>query len=165
MTNNALSAQSLPSAWNDAEVMDGLELTEKATLVGKPFLITAVQFTETVRQSDDAIISYVYVDAIDTNDQPFTFNDSSSGVRSQLVEYVRSKGLADVIESHAVTAVRLVAPNGLRVSEYDQEINDPRTGRPTVRRARTFYLTTSGKRVQPVADAKPARKAAPVKTA
>lgn len=166
MANNAISTQqNLPAAWSDAEVMDGLELVDKASLVGKPFLITAIQFTETVRQSDDAIISYVYVDAVDKDDNPFSFNDSSSGVRSQLVEFARSKGWADIVETHEVKPVRLVAPNGLRVSEYDQEVNDPRTGRPTVRRARTFYLTTSGKRVQPVESAKPVRKAAPPKTA
>lgn len=166
MTTNALGApQTLPDSWADAEIMDGLELVEKATLIDVPFLITAVQFTETVRQSDDAIISYVYVDAVDAKDQPFSFNDSSSGVRSQLVEYVRSRGKADVIETHEVLPVRLVAPKGLRVSEYDQEINDPRTGRPTVRRARTYYLTTNGKRVQPVEAAKSARKAAPPKPA
>lgn len=125
-----------PAAWNDADVLDGMELVDKATLKGVPFLITGLTF-----KTNDRRVNFVYVDGERADGTTFSFNDSSSGVRAQLVSYLAERDLSDAVDSGDTVPVRIVAPLGLRVSEYDTEDDN---GRP--KKGRTYYLTTSGKR-------------------
>lgn len=118
----------------DVDILDGLQLKDKAELVGEPFLIEKVWF-ETSQRS----VEYVYIQAQLRDGTEFTFNDSSTGVYRQVESYLVSKGHKPEIGQEV--DVRLVIPDGLRFSEYD--IKDER-GRD--KRAKTYYLTTSGKR-------------------
>lgn len=131
-----VNTPNLPAAWQESEQLDGLALVDKASLVGTPFRITGFYFSE-----NDKSIGYVYVDGEDVDGNTFTFNDSSTGVRAQIIAYLQTKGDDSAVSSGEYVNVSLVIPNGLRVSEF--VINDER-GRP--KNARTFYLTTSGKR-------------------
>ena len=137
----------LPTAWNTSDQLDGLDLVDKAELVGKPFRITGVSF-----ETNQRGVSYVYVDAEDADGEGFTFNDSSSGVRAQIVQHLTKTGQDAVIDQPGdVLTLSLVIPRGLRVSEY--EVKDERGKAKT---ARTYYLTTSGKRA--AAEATPKKK-------
>jgi hypothetical protein len=142
MTKPVTSAT--PAHWNDAEVLDGLAIVAKTELIDQPFRITGVQF-ETGKSND---ISYVYVDGEFTNGETFTFNDSSSGVRAQVVEYLKARGRDAVVDTGAYEPLNVIIPRGLRYSEYDVNVADER-GRFISKTARTYYLTTSGKRVNP----------------
>lgn len=121
---------------SDVEILDGLELIDKAELLGKPFMIESVWFETGART-----VEYVYVQAQFENGAGFTFNDSSSGVFKQIEAFLRGKGSKPEIGQ--VVPLRLVIPSGLRVSEY--EVRDER-GRE--KKSKTYYLTTSGKRIE-----------------
>lgn len=120
---------------SDVDILDGLELVDKAELVGKPFLIESVWF-----QTGARAVEYVYVQGQYENGAQFTFNDSSSGVYAQVESYLSLKGHKPEIGQPV--PIRLVIPKGLRYSEY--EVKDDR-GRE--KKAKTYYLTTSGKPV------------------
>lgn len=130
------SNPNLPAGWSDADQLDGLELVDKATLIAIPFRITSVYFETNTRG-----VEYVYVDGETQDGGGFTFNDSSTGVRAQIITHLKQKGLDAAVDSGEVVPLNLVIPRGLRASEFD--VTDDR-GRP--KRARTYYLTTSGKR-------------------
>ena len=136
----------IPAHWNDTPVLDGLAIVAKSELVDVPFRITGVQF-ETNPKSE---ISYVYVDAEYANGETFTFNDSSSGVRAQVIEYLKTLNRDSVVDTGEYEPVSLVIPRGLRFSEFDVKVADEK-GRFVDKTARTYYLTTSGKRATPVA--------------
>jgi hypothetical protein len=144
----------IPAAWNDAEILDGMEIVDKATLKGVPFLVTGLTF-----RTNDKRVNFVYVDGERADGSTFTFNDSSSGVRAQLVSYLAERGLSDAVDSGETVPVRIVAPLGVRVSEYDTEDDN---GRP--KRGKTYYLTTSGKRAGVPAET-PVTSPAPATTA
>ena len=133
----------LPTSWNDAAVLDGLDIEDKSKLVGLPFLITGCEF----KMNRDNV-SIAYIDAEWPDGQGFTFTDSSTGVRAQLVAYLASLNMDHVVDTGEYAKVRLVSPNGLRVSEY--EITRPVPGGSQRRGekvlAKTYYLTTSGRR-------------------
>lgn len=131
-----VTTPNLPAEWTESEQLDGLDLIDKAELVGRPFRITGFYFEMT-----DKGIGYVYVDAEDTDKNTFTFNDSSTGVRAMLVKYLKDKGDDSPVDSGVYQNVSLVIPKGLRVSEFT--VKDER-GRD--KQARTYYLTTSGRR-------------------
>lgn len=148
--------QQLPAAWSNETALDGLELVAKQELVGVPFLITAVWF-----ETSKTGVEYVYLEAETVNKEYVTFNDSSTGVRAQVIEHLERIGKADVKDDGSVYPLRLVIPRGLRVSEF--EVRDDR-GR--MKMAKTFYLTTSGERRGPSGEtpppaAKTARRAVP----
>jgi hypothetical protein len=139
------------NAWDSADQLDGLDLIDKSNLIDIPFRITGLYF-----QENNSGVSICYIDGERQDRSTFTFSDSSTGVRAQLVQYLTSKGLDAVVETGDYQEISLVAPSGLRVSEY--EIGD--RGRPgKTRMAKTYYLTTSGRR----AAAKGAEKTAPQK--
>lgn len=119
---------------SDVEILDGLDLLDKAELLDRPFMIESVWF-----ESGQRNVEYVYVQGQFENGDGFTFNDSSSGVYKQLESYLNSKESKPEIGQ--VVPVRLVIPRGLRVSEY--MVQDDR-GRE--KKSKTYYLTTSGKR-------------------
>lgn len=125
------------SAWGaDVELLDGVEIVDKAELVGKPFLITQVWLDMGSNE-----VLYLYVNGVHQDGSTFTFNDSSTtGVKAQMLQHLVSKGID--LQPGAVQDVKIVIPRGLRVSVYD--VSD--LGR--TKRAKTYYLTTSGRRPQ-----------------
>lgn len=117
-----------PTAWGKEPitVLTGIDLTDKANLVGAPFLITEVWFTNQRN-------AYVWVDAIDINGDRFTFSDSSStGIRKQIIDLVTDASDAGIVDTGAHKSMRIAVPRGLRVSEYD---NPAGKGK-----AKTYYL-------------------------
>lgn len=134
----AAPIENLPEAWDATGVVElaGFDLVDKKELLDVPFLITSVQFSTNERK-----IEYVYIDALRADGSAFQFNDSSSGVRAQLVRYLESVDQGAVIETGDPYDVRIACMKGLRFSEY--EVKDERGRAKT---ARTYYLTQSGKK-------------------
>lgn len=130
------STPRLPQDWQDTEQLDGLEVVDKAQLLEVPFRITSLYF-----ETNQRGVSFVYVDAEDADSNGFTFNDSSSGVRQQLVSYLIKSEQDSAVESGEVVKMNLVIPKGLRVSNFTVKDDHGRD-----KAARTYYLTTSGKR-------------------
>ncbi len=130
------TANVLPTEWADTEQLDGLTLVDKAELEGTPFRITAVWF-----ETNERGVNYVYVDAELADGTEITFNDSSKGVRAQIVSRLSALGQDHVVDTNEVVPMLLVIPNGLRKSEFTV-----RDDKGKEKLARTFYLTTSGKR-------------------
>lgn len=132
--------------WDSADVLDGLDVLDKAELIDVPFLITGV-YTKTNARG----IHFVWVDGQFRDGRPFTFNDSSStGVRAQILDYLDKKGLS-LTSDEDYAEIRLRAPNGLRLSEYDSDVvinGQVIPGRK--QRSKTYYLTVSGKRPETV---------------
>lgn len=115
------------------EMIDGLELVDKAALVGVPHVITEVSFETGARN-----VEYAYIDGYRIDDGgSFTYNDSSTGVRQQLIKHLGDRVPTD----GASVRVNIRVPAGLRVSEF--EVKDDRGKTKT---AKTYYLTGSGKR-------------------
>lgn len=127
--------------WNTAEALDGLDLLDKSHLIDVPFRIFSVMFVE-----GNNGVRRVEVDAEKQDGETFTFQDSSTGVKAQLEQYLTSKGI-DAVDGEPVE-LNLIAPNGLRLSEYDVPERGPNGQeiRGRFRKAKTYYLTTSGKR-------------------
>ncbi len=160
-----MTTPKLPKGWDDAEEFHGLDVRDKSTLIGVPFLITAVWF-HTNRNADPEI-HYVNIDAEDATGAPFTFNDSSStGIRKQIMDRLKETGRDHVIDAEGeILPLRMVIRNGLRVSEFDVMVVNPESGRRERRRANVYHLTLSGQRgptegtgVRPGAAEKPAEK-------
>jgi hypothetical protein len=86
-------------------------------------------------------VAYVYVEGEQEDGTTFTFNDSSSGVRDQLEKFLAGMGKAELLDEWV--DVSIVAPKGLRVSEYP--VKDER-GRE--RMSKTYYITTAGRRAR-----------------
>lgn len=129
----------LTTQWVDgtaATMLEGMDLVDKAELVGVKFRITGVKQTIGARD-----IAYVYVEGEREDGTPFNFNDSSSGVREQLEGVLKRMGKADVLDEWV--DVSIVAPKGLRVSEY--EVKDERN---RARMSKTYYITTAGRRAR-----------------
>ena len=128
----------VPKAWGaDVEVLDGITLVEKETLIGVPFIITGVWF-----EQNSSGIEYIYVEGMREDRTAFTFNDSSSrsGAKVQLESYLEASGKAPTTPGEIVD-LRRVIPQGLRLSTYPTK--DDR-GRDTT--GRSWYLTTNNKR-------------------
>jgi hypothetical protein len=145
----------LPAAWAETETLEGLDLVNKAELLDTPFRISAIWF-----QTNEAGVHYVYVEAEKTNGEEITFNDSSSGVRAQIISFLSAKGqdaAVDTATADEPYALELVVPRGLRVSEFMA-----RDERGREKPAKTYYLTTSGRR-RKAATSTTAKKAAPRK--
>lgn len=135
------SAVSFESLRDDAAVVLGFSLTDKNSLLGHPFIITAVTFRYAGIRKGQGPRDYVSCEAVDKLNAAVVFNDGSTGVRRQIVQYLKSRGLlADdwdddaplvtMPEQDGVTFdkslgfVPLFAPRGLRVSEYSNEYTD-----------------------------------------
>jgi hypothetical protein len=123
--------------WGTAEELTGVDLLDKAELVGIPFCITAAWFTENQRG-----IEYVYVEGMKEDGTVFTFNDSSSGVKAQIENILKNRGIDAVPTEDAPYDFRLIIPKGLRKSEYEVKDERQRT-----KIAKTYYLTTNGQRI------------------
>jgi hypothetical protein len=112
-----------------------VDLLDKAELIGVPFLLTGIKWT-----INDRDIIIVWVEGEREDHSTFTFTDTSTGVRAQIEAYAAVKGISTDANGDWHD-VRLIAPKGLRVSTYT--VKDERQ---KDREARTYYLTTSGKR-------------------
>lgn len=135
---------------SEAAVLDGLEIADKAELIGVPLIITSVRLQTGARD-----IEYAYVEAVTESGDSITFNDSSSGIKAQLIDYLEALGKT-ITEGEIFDGLKLLIPRGLRVSEFDAQIGGGKT-----RRARTFYLTTSGKSAGETQPKPAAKRAAP----
>lgn len=130
----------IPAAWGDEPIdeFNGHNLTDKADLIGVPFLIIGTEIERT--DGKDYDVAYVY--ALDTNGTEFEFSDTSStGVRAQVQGMLAEKGLPP----HAgagFQALRVKIMGGLRPSEFS--VVDDETGKK--RKATTYYLTASGRK-------------------
>lgn len=138
-----MATENTMSIWDSAEELDGLNIADKTTLLGLPFVITGVSFRETNQG-----VRMVEVDVVTLESDEYTFTDSSTGVKAQLEAYLKTKGLDAGIDTGELIPLALKAPEGLRVSEYEVPERGPNGQeiRGRMRKARTFYLTTSGKR-------------------
>lgn len=149
-----MAVNSVPQSWADADQIEGLDLVDKDTLVDVPFLITGCAFKVVENKR------YCYVDVELVTGDRIMFQDSSStGIQFQLINYLKSKELDHVIDTEEPVNFRLVAPKGLRVSEYDRTDAEAlrmvqRGGKPP--RGKTFYLTTNGIRLGASNAGKPA---------
>lgn len=132
-TENTDEPKAVTPWGSDVDVLDGLNLKDKAELVGTAFLIESVWFETGARA-----VEYVYIQGQFADGSQFTFNDSSSGVYRQIESYLAGKTITPEIGQKV--SMRLVIPDGLRFSEYD--VKDEK-GRD--KKAKTYYLTTSGK--------------------
>jgi hypothetical protein len=137
------ASANVPGVWGTAEELTGIELVDKAELIGVPFCITAVWFTENQRS-----IEYAYVEGMRVDGTVFTFNDSSSGVKAQIESILQGKGVDTVPTEEAPYEFRLIIPKGLRKSEYEVKDERQRT-----KIAKTYYLTTNGQRTAATANA------------
>lgn len=134
-SNYGKTAQTNSLPWADADILEGTDVTDKANLIEIPFLITGVKFSVNGRD-----LSMCWAEAEYGDGTKFTFVDSSTGVHAQLSTYVTNK-LGKTPDLDVWNDVRLIAPRGLRVSNY--QITDERN---KTREASTYYLTTSGQR-------------------
>lgn len=133
------AAESLATStdWDGTEavVLDGADILDKSELIGRPFRITGVKSSVNSRQ-----VHTLFVEGEPREGDPFTFTDSSStGVREQIMKYLGTIGKGDVLDEWI--DVSIVAPKGLRVSKYMATDN---RGKDVP--AKTYYLTTSGRR-------------------
>ncbi len=94
----AIPAQNLAElSYNELMALDldetrTRDLVDKESLLGVPFVITSFTF----RQSDMAKVEYVSVEATTKDDQRIVFNDGSTGVRRDLVNYCAARGIFEV---------------------------------------------------------------------
>jgi hypothetical protein len=126
----------IPSAWNDAEEIEGLDLVDKRALVGIPFRVFRTYF-ETNKDG----INFVYLHCEATDGSLFAFNDSSTGVRKDMVDYLTKMGREAAIDSGEHVSLNLLARHGLRVSDYEVQVENKTTRRMETRKAATYYIT------------------------
>jgi hypothetical protein len=134
------AADTIPDAWGTEPIdeFNGHNLTDKADLIGVPFLIIGAEIERT--DGKDYDVAYVY--ALDTNGTEFEFSDTSTtGVRAQIQAMLAEKGLPP----HAGAGfqkLRTVIRQGLRSSEFS--VTDEETGKK--RKATSYYLSAAGRK-------------------
>lgn len=134
--NAAISA---PFNFNElvkkADVIEGYDILDKAELIGVEFVITGVWFVTGARN-----VQYVYMNGVKRDGTQFTFNDSSTGIKAQVVEMMNKLGKSTDPDTGEVHEVLIHIPRGVRLSEYEiKDVNNKD------RKARTYYLTTGGR--------------------
>jgi hypothetical protein len=134
-------AAGIPTTWGgeDALVLDGQDLIEKDSLIGKAFLLTGIRNHLGAGEVLYAQFEATFSEDVENGDR-FMFQDSGKGTRTQVNDYFNKVGVAlDLMEEWQ--DCRIVCPKGLRVSDHKQP--DERGRMVDVR---SFYLTTSGRR-------------------
>lgn len=142
--DNAAQVSAVPAAWGNEPIDDfnGHNLTDKADLVGVPFLIVGAEIERTDGKEYD--VAYVY--ALDVNGTEFEFSDTSStGVRYQVQTILAEKGL-NPAAGGGFQPLRVKIMGGLRPSEFS--VVDEETGKR--RKATTYYLTAAGRKAPTV---------------
>lgn len=133
------NATAIKPASTDAQAFEGFDTLEgfspvdKAELVGVPFGITGVRLRENERK-----VAFYEVEIVTLNGEQMGFQDSSTGVRDQLAQYLADKKLKVGAEW---TDIKLFVPNGLRVSSY--EVHDEQG---KAKQAKTYYLTLQARK-------------------
>ena len=136
----------------NVDVVEGRPLTDKASLIGLPHVITSVSFRKGALDKDRTQHDYVSCEYTTVTAVPIegVYNDGSTGVRRQIVAYLADKGIipagyketpdapvwvqpADEAEKDPEFRIKFLAPRGLRVSTYDSEFAPDGT-------ATTYYL-------------------------
>lgn len=87
----AESTLSFADLAGDAAVVAGRALTDKMELVGRPHIITSVAFRHDSKGGPTAR-DFVSVECVDINNLAIVYNDSSTGVRRQIVKYLQGHG-------------------------------------------------------------------------
>jgi hypothetical protein len=119
------------SKWDLAKPLAGFDQYDKGELVGKEFLITKVWFETNKRN-----INYAHFDGEFRSGKAFTTQDSGTGIRAQLAEYIESLG--KTITDGEIYDVAIHVPRGTRVSVFPF-IDE----KGVEKKARTYYLTKS----------------------
>lgn len=135
----ASTIENLPAAWGTepVEQFEGHDLTDKAALVGTPFLIIGAEVERNAERGYDR----VYVYALDVNGTEFEFADTSkNGVKLQVQEMLAERGLNPAPDG-GFQALRVACMKGLRISEF--EFEDQKTGK--TRDANTYYIHGAGR--------------------
>lgn len=161
MSNDLVATdQSFDALLNETtDTIGSNELVDKKELLGEPLILVQVSF----RPSEKASRDYVSVEAIGKTHGYIVFNDGSTGIRRQMLNYCVQKNFArwnDENENYdrnaeeleweapatlrfddnaAVTIsvpIRVKVPHGLRLSEYDYTDENNKS-----RKAETFYLS------------------------
>jgi hypothetical protein len=137
-----------PELFQAFDQLEGLDIADKATLVAKPFGITAVRF-----RTNDREVVFAEAEVVTVDGELCAISDSSTGIKDQLTGYLLSKSL--MTEGAGLPAewvdVKLFVPRGLRVSVYDVQVGSQ------TKPAKTYYLTTSGRSKPEPEPAAPAR--------
>lgn len=122
----------------DYDAVEGYDLVEPDTLVGRQFIITKVRFNPGMGGD------FVSCEATTRDDQAVVFNDGSTGIRRQIVKYLTVKGRIDPGKGDEQGSsdncrydnpytewakggeqakegfeISLLCPRGTRVSEYE----------------------------------------------
>jgi hypothetical protein len=142
---SSLSYEEMLGLDQTLDVVQGSDLQIKSELFGVPFIIRRVVFRGATPTRD-----YVSVEAVAKDKGNIVFNDGSTGIKRQIIEYLASRGHLSIPESdldanpdQQIAAVDeniafdilLHCPRGLRASEYTVE-SGPAAGET----ATTFYL-------------------------
>lgn len=125
------------------DVVKGRPLVDKGSLVGEPFVITNMTFRKGNKDKSGTQHDYVSCEITTLSGTPVecVFNDGSTGIRRQAVAYLVAKGhiptqyadapdtalwgvLPGSDDKDPAFDVKLLAPRGLRVSEYTNEYTD-----------------------------------------
>lgn len=140
-TKTKTEAVTTPTTWEgtEAEVLDGVDLVDKSTLEGVPFLITGICNHIGAEERLYAQIEFTLSADPEDLEARQMFQDSGKGIRDQVDSVFLMRDKAGLLEEWI--DVRIKCPKGLRPSEY--ETTDER-GRPV--KGITHYLTTSGRR-------------------
>ncbi len=140
VTTTAGDVTEVPDAWGSEPIDDfnGHNLTDKADLIGVPFLIIGAEIEQ--NPGKDYAVAYVY--ALDVNGTEFEFSDASTGVREQVRNILSEKGL-NAAPGAGFQKLRTRIMGGLRASELS--VTHQSTGKR--RTATTYYLAAAGRRV------------------
>lgn len=126
--------------WATSEALIGDEPTDKAILLRKAFVIFSVEFSMKPGR-DGGEFPHARISAQYRNGDEFWFQDASTGVTKQLVDYLGGKGIEpDFRGGFYPMALRCL--NGLRVSEYPAEVKDAQGAVVATRMAKTYYIVT-----------------------
>ena len=152
------SQQNIGELLKGADFVIGRALVDKRTMIGVPHIITNLAFRKgnkdaTQKQHDYVSAEFTTLPEAGKPAVDGVYNDGSTGIRRQLVQYLAHKGTlpADPFgadpdslvwsvipgpdptdpESDPSFDVRLIAARGLRVSEYENDYTDEGV---------TFYL-------------------------
>lgn len=128
-TKPATSAtEAAAQAFAGFDTIEGFNPIDKAELVGVPFGVTGVRFRE-----NDRKVTFAELEIITADGEVLGFQDSSTGVRDQIRDY-----LVTIKKTAGVEWVdlNLFVPAGLRVSAYDVVNELGQT-----KKAKTYYLT------------------------
>lgn len=121
----------------EVEVLTGLNIVDKATLVDKPFIITGVRVMETKPNDDGEIFEYVQVEAKISKTEKVTFQDSSTGVKAALITLLKDRFNWNG-EMNEWYDFKFGCPQGLRVSPFKKNVKGHMVD------SQTYHLTFSG---------------------